>query len=106
MATIPANEIGSTYTFQPGGKGKAVYKTLDNGQYAIAAKNVVMENAKTGERVEIGDAVPISSKSLFEYKMVMSVSDLDKTLPGMVGQFFHARGTFSDKDRWTVKYKV
>lgn len=106
MTTIPANQIGSTYTFQPGGKGKAVYKTLDNGQYAVAAKSVVMENAKTGETIALGDTSPVSSKELFEYNMTMSITRLDQTLPGMVGQFFSDRGTFSDKDQWTVKYKV
>lgn len=106
MATIQANLIGSTYTYKAGGKGKAVYKTLDNGQYAIPAKNVVMENAKTGESIEIGNATPLSSKDLFEYNMTLPVNRLDATLPGMVGQFFHGRGTFSDKDQWTVKYKV
>ena len=106
MATIQANLIGSTYTYQPGGKGKAVYKTLDKGQYAIAAKNIVMENAKTGESVELGDATPLSSKDLFEYHMTLPVNRLDATLPGMVGDFFHSRGGFSDKDQWTVKYKV
>ena len=106
MKIMQASEIGSTYTFQPGGKGKAVYKTLDNGQYAIPAKSIVMENAKTGDTADIGDATPISSKDLFEYNMTMPVNRLDQTLPGMVGQFFHSRGTFSDKDQWTVKFKV
>jgi|DEB0MinimDraft_6_1074348.scaffolds.fasta_scaffold87130_2 hypothetical protein len=106
MKIMQANEIGSTYTFQPGGKGKAVYKTLDNGQYAIAAKNIVMENAKTGDVVELGDATPISSKELFEYNMMLPANRLNKTLPGIVGDFFGNRGTFSDKDQWTVKFKV
>ena len=106
MKIMQASEIGSTYTYQPGGKAKAVYKTLDSGQYAIKAKSVIMENAKTGDTVEIGDATPVSSKELFEYNMTMPANRLDQTLPGIVGQFFHDRGTVSDKDQWTVKFKL
>ena len=103
-STIQASAIGSTYTYLAGGKAQAVYKTLDNGQYAIKAKNMVMENAKTGERIPIGDTTPVSSKELFEYQMVMSQSRLNETLPGKIGTFFTERGTFSDKDQWILKY--
>ena len=103
--TIQAESIGSTYTYLPGGKAQAVYKTLDNGQYSVKAKNMVMENAKTGERISIGDTTPVSSKELFEYNMVMPRARLDETLPGKIGTFFRERGTFSDKDQWIVKYE-
>ena len=106
MTIMQAKEIGSAFTFQPGGQGKAVFKTIDNGQYAIAAKNIVLENAKTGDIVEVGDATPISSKTLFEYNMVLPVDRLNKTLPGIISTFFGKRGTFADKNQWIVKFKV
>lgn len=102
---MKASEIGSTFTHLPGHQAKAVFKTLDKGQYAIKAKNVVMENAKTGEVVELGDAVPVSSKELFQYGMEMPKHKLAATFPGMVGEFFAEIGTWKDKDLWLVKYK-
>lgn len=102
--TMKASEVGSTLTHEPGGRGRAIWKTLDKGQYAIEAKNVVMENAKTGETFGLGDSTPLSSKELFEYQMEMPKARLEATLPGMVGNFFAARGTWSDKAEWTVKY--
>lgn len=102
--TMKASEIGSTLTHEPGGRGRAIWKTLDKGQYAIAAKNIVMENAKTGETFTLGDSTPVSSKELFEYQMEMPKARLEETLPGIVGNFFARRGTWSDKKEWTVKY--
>lgn len=102
--TMKAEDVGSTLTHEPGGRGRAIWKTLDKGQYAIAAKNIIMENAKTGETFELGDSTPVSSKELFEYQMQMPKARLESTFPGVVGNFFAGRGTWSDKGEWTVKY--
>lgn len=102
--TMKASDVGSTLTHEPGGRGRAIWKTLDRGQYAIAARNIVMENAKTGETFALGDSTPVSSKELFEYQMQMPKARLEGTLPGIVGNFFAERGTWSDKGEWTVKY--
>jgi hypothetical protein len=102
---ISAADVGSTLTHEKGFKATAVYKTLDRGQYAIAAKNIVMENAKTGETFELGDAEPVSSKELFEYQMTMPRDRLNATFPGVVGSFFASRGSWADKDQWIVKFK-
>ena len=101
---MKASEIGSTLTHMPGNRGKAVFKTLDKGQYAIASKNVTMENAKTGEIVNLGNSEPVFAKELVEYNMLMPKDKLIKTLPGMVGKFFESRGTWSDKEEWNVKF--
>ena len=101
---MQASQIGSTFTHMPGHRGKAVYKTLDKGQYAIAAKKVTMENTRTGASVELGDTTPVSSKNLFEHQMLMPKDTLMKTLPGMVGEFFASRGTWDDKAEWNVKF--
>lgn len=101
---MQASEVGSTFTHMPGHRGKAVYKTLDKGQYAIAAKNVVMENTRTGEVIQLGDTNPLSSKDLFEHQMLMPKDHLMKTFPGMIGEFFANRGTWDDKKEWNVKF--
>lgn len=100
---IEAEDIGSTYKHLPGGKGKAIFKTLDRGQYYIPGDKVTMVNAKTDERVVLGSVKPLSSKKLFEHNMILSSSRLDKTLPGMIGVFFRQRGSWSDAKEWTVE---
>jgi hypothetical protein len=102
---IEAEDIGSTYKHMPGGKGKAIFKTLDRGQYAIDGKNVTMVNAKTDERVVLGDIRPLSSKKMFEHNMILSGSRLDQTLPGMIGVFFRKRGSWNDVKEWTVEFE-
>ena len=101
---MKASDVGSTLTHKPNHRAKAVYKTLDKGQYAIEAKNIVMENAKTGEEWEIGNATPVFAKELIEYEMLMPKHRLEKTLPGVVGKFFADRKTWADKDEWNVKF--
>jgi hypothetical protein len=88
----------------PGNRGKAVYKTLDKGQYAISAKNVMMENTRTGETITLGETDPVYAKDLIEYQMLMPKDRLMKTLPGIVGEFFASRGTWDDKKEWNVKF--
>lgn len=105
IQVIEAEDIGSTYKHLPGGKGRAIFKTLDRGQYAIAGKNVTMVNAKTDERIVLGDIKPLSSKKLFEHNMILPGSRLDQTLPGMIGVFFRARGTWDDAKEWTVQFE-
>ena len=101
---MKASDIGSTLTHKPAGRGLAVFKTLDQGQYAIQAKNIKMENAKSGEVWELGSSTPVYAKELVEYKMLMPKDRLMETLPGMVGEFFASRGTWADKDEWNVLY--
>jgi hypothetical protein len=101
---IKASDVGSTLTHKPNNRAKAVFKTLDQGQYAIEAKNILMENVKTGEVWELGSSTPVYSKELIEYQMLMPKDRLLETFPGIVGKFFESRGTWSDKDEWNVKY--
>ena len=100
---IEVSEIGSAFTYKPNFTGLAVYKTLDKGQYAIAAKNVTLENRFTKEKVSLGKTTPLSSKQLFEYKMLVPRDELLKTLPGMIGDFLTVVG-FSKKHEWIIKY--
>lgn len=99
-----ASEIGSTLTYQEGYKGKAVYKTLDRGHYAIEANNIIMENAKTGEKFKLGNCKPISSKKLFASNMTLPQSELLQTFPGLIQKFFTERGSWSDKTEWMINY--
>jgi hypothetical protein len=101
---MQASEVGSTLTHEKGFKGKAVFKTIDRGQYAIKAKNIIMENAKTGEKIELGGCTPVSAKELFAANMVLPRTRLQETFPGVVDEFFAGRGTWSDKDEWIVNY--
>jgi hypothetical protein len=101
-----ATEVGSSLTYEKGHKGKAVYKTLDRGQYAIEANDIIMENAKTGEKIELGNCKPISSKKLFAANMTLPESELHQTFPGMVNKFFTKRGSWGDKSVWMVNYSV
>ena len=103
---LKASDIGSTLTHKPNNRAKAVFKTLDKGQYAIEAKNIMMENTKTGEVWELGSSTPLYSKELMEYQMLMPKDRLSETLPGVVGEFFASRGTWADKDDWNVKYTL
>lgn len=97
-----AVDVGSTFTYKENNMGKAVYKTLDRGQYAINAKQVKMINRVTGEEVKLGPTTPVSSKELFEYNMLFPRERLEKTLPGMVGLFFLR--DHSQKGDWIVNY--
>lgn len=97
-----ATEVGSTFTYKENYMGKAVYSTLDKGQYAIDAK-VKLTNRQTGEVVKLGVTTPIKAKELFEYQMVMPQERLDKTLPGMIGTFFNNR--HSEKNQWVISLK-
>lgn len=101
---IQATNVGSTYRHEPGYKGRAVFSTLERGQYAIRAKEIVMENAKTNEVVSLGSSSPVTAKELFQYGMVMPKSRLDSTFAGKVGSFFSSRGSWKDKNEWIVKY--
>ena len=106
MKTVmKASDVGSTLTHKPGQRGRAAYKTLDKGQYAIETKSVMMENTRTGEVIDIGPTTPVYAKELVEYNMLMPKERLNKTLPGVVGEFFAERGTWSDKEEWNVKFK-
>ena len=104
MKIMKTSDIGSTLTHKPAGRAMAVYKTLDRGQYAIEAKNIVMENTKTGEEWELGSSTPLYSKELMEYQMLMPKFRLEETLPGIVAKFFQNIKTWSDKDEWNVKF--
>ena len=104
MKIMKASDIGSTLTHKPAGRAMAVYKTLDRGQYAIEAKNIVMENTKTGEEWELGSSTPLYSKELMEYQMLMPKFRLEETLPGIVAKFFEGSKTWADKDEWNVKF--
>lgn len=99
---IQASEIHSTLTHMPGNRGRAIFKTLDSGQYAVSAKSIVMENTKTGEKINLGESKPVSSKELFEYQMLLPKERLMNTFPGIVGEFFAQRGTWGDKKDWNV----
>lgn len=101
---IPVKDIGSTYTYEKNGVGKAIYKTLDKGQYAISAKHIVLENLKTGEVVKLNDATGIKSQDLFKYDMLIPLAKLDATLPGRIGEYFRDIG-FDRKAEWVVTYK-
>jgi len=101
---IEVSDIGSAFTYKPNNTGLAVYKTLDKGQYAIAAKNVTLENRFTKEKVSLGSTTPLSSKELFEYKMNVPRDQLLKTLPGMIGSFLTEINGFKKKHEWIVKY--
>lgn len=103
---IHATEVGSTLTYQKGSKGLAVYKTLDRGQYAIEANDIIMENAKTGEKVELGNCTPISSRKLFAANMILPQNELLQTFPGLIQKFFTNRGLSGDKDAWMVNYSI
>lgn len=101
---LEVSNIGSAFTYKPDYMGLAVYKTLDKGQYGIKAKNVTLENRRTREQVKLGDTTPISSKELFEYRMVVPRERLENTLPGMIGTFFNTIG-WDRKNEWIVKFK-
>lgn len=105
MKTIlEVSSIGAAFTYKPNYMGRAIYKTLDRGQYAIKAKNVVLENRVTKEKVKLGDTTPISSKELFEFNMLVPREQLEATLPGMIGNFFNRIG-WNKKTEWIVKFK-
>jgi hypothetical protein len=99
---MEAREVGSTFTYKENNMGKAVYKTLDRGQYAIDAKQVKMINRVTGEEVKLGPTTPVKAKELFEYNMLFPRERLEKTLPGLVGTFFLQ--DHSEKNNWVVNY--
>jgi ribosomal protein S17 len=101
-----ATEVGSSLTYEKGHKGKAVYKTLDRGQYAIEANDIIMENAKTGKKIELGNCKPISSKKLFAANMTLPQTELLQTFPGLIQKFFTNRGLSGDKDAWMVNYSI
>lgn len=97
-----ATEVGSTFTYKENYMGRAVYSTLDKGQYAINAK-VKLTNRQTGEVVKLGSTTPIKAKELFEYQMLMPRERLEQTLPGMVGSFFNKR--HNEKNQWVISLK-
>ena len=67
---MKASDIGSTLTHKPAGRGLAVFKTLDQGQYAIQAKNIKMENAKSGEVWELGSSTPVYASPKAELESI------------------------------------
>jgi len=100
---MSATDVGSTFTYKKNYMGRAVYSTLDKGQYAINAKNVILKNRVTGEEVKLGKTTPLSSKELFEFQMLILREKLEKTLPGMIGNFFMNRHV--EKSNWIITYK-
>lgn len=101
---MKASDVGSALTHRPGHMGRAVFSTLEKGQYAINAKNIVMENARTGETVNIGDCNNVRATELFASNMELPKRRLANTFAGTVGNFFGQRGTWRDKDEWIVNY--
>lgn len=101
---LEVSEIGSAFSYKPNGMALAVYKTLDRGLYSIKAKNAVLINRFTQEKIKLGDSVPVSSKELFEYKMLLPKERLEMTLPGMIGKYFNTVG-WAKKNEWVVKFK-
>lgn len=104
MKTIlEVSSISSAFTYMPDYMAKAMFKTLDKGLYAINAKNVVLENRKTLEKVKLRNTTPISSKELFEYKMLVPRERLENTLPGIISEYFSEIG-WEHKKEWIVKF--
>ena len=98
-----ASNIGSTFTYKENNMGQAVYSTLDKGQYAINAKSITLKNRVTGEVVKLGKSTPLFSKELFEFQMLIPREKLEKTLPGIIGNFFMNR--HAEKPDWIITYK-
>jgi hypothetical protein len=101
---MKASDVGSALKHLPGHMGRAVFSTLEKGQYAINAKSIVMENARTGETFNVGSCSNVKAKELFASNMELPKRRLESTFAGVVGEFFASRGTWKDKGEWIVKY--
>jgi hypothetical protein len=98
----------SSYRHKTGVLGRMIDKTINNGLYTTAAKNIKVFDRHERIKYELGDAIPLEIDEIYDYGKVLPKAILDKTLGGILYNLKVAFGATKnrEKERYLVTFET